>query len=339
MTPLESPNLSYFRNQISGHSCLLKGTSNSQCIYKPYDPIEGHFYESISKNKDHPLSSFTPAYYGTFQFPKATLEEFASQICRPSSSQSDSEENSHEVDIQSHSPEEIHSPLSDSPPCSNNSRTEWFKNLFLNRFNESNTRFLKLEDLTSGIESPCMLDLKMGSIAYNPEKFAHQLSKMSNTTSSSLKFRVCGLQVKNPKTGIDYFRDKYWGRSLKSEAIHNALALFFYDGHAIRRNLLKQFIKLLKELIISIKSCVGFKFYSVSLLLTYDSSEDDEGFEESECMNVVQNKLKLRLIDFAKTTYSQSCSDVDTDLLTGIENLLKCFTYIQENPETKPVLS
>jgi len=77
----------------------------------------------------------------------------------------------------------------------------------------------------------------------------------------------------------------------------------------------------------------------VSLLLTYDSSEEDENFEESECESAfLKNKIKLRLIDFAKTTYTPLSSDIDTDLLTGIENLIKCFTKIQENPEIKPVL-
>jgi len=211
MTPLESPSLSYFSNQISGHSCILKGTANPQCIYKPYDRNEGDFYESISKNKEHPLSNFIPTFYGTFQMPKSILEEVASQICRQEPLPLESEENSPEVDIQSNSPEDIQSPLSDTMSCGSSSRTEWLKNLFLHRFNESNTSnaisvfpfiniiiqgFLKLEDLTSGIVSPCILDLKMGSIAYNPEKFTQQLSKMSNTTSSSLNFRVCGLQVR-----------------------------------------------------------------------------------------------------------------------------------------------
>lgn len=104
--------------------------------------------------------------------------------------------------------------------------------------------------------------------------------------------------------------------------------------------MLKRFIKLLQELAISIKTCVGFKFYSVSLFLTYDSSEDDESFGDNECGSTSsKNKMKLRLIDFAKTIYSPTCNEIDTDLLGGIENLIKCFTFIQENPEIKPVLS
>ena len=75
-----------------------------------------------------------------------------------------------------------------------------------------------------------MLDLKMGSLAYNAEKMKHQAEKLGNTTSSTLKFRICGLQVKNPEMGIEYFRDKYWGRKISLDLIHNALALFFYDG-------------------------------------------------------------------------------------------------------------
>ena len=76
-----------------------------------------------------------------------------------------------------------------------------------------------------------MLDLKMGSIAYNEKKLKHQAIKLGSSTSATLKFRVCGLQVKNPLTGTDYFRDKYWGRKIKTDAMVSALALFFYDGN------------------------------------------------------------------------------------------------------------
>lgn len=61
----------------------------------------------------------------------------------------------------------------------------------------ANLEFLKLQDLTSDMENACMLDLKMGSVPYNKKKLAHQASKLGKTTSSTLKFRVCGLQVEN----------------------------------------------------------------------------------------------------------------------------------------------
>ncbi len=103
--------------------------------------------------------------------------------------------------------------------------------------------------------------------------------------------------------------------------------------------MLKRFIQLLRDLVTAIKASQGIKFYSVSLLLTYDSSQTDEQLKDIKCNgNDGESFIKLRLIDFAKTMHIQESSAIDTDLLTGVENLLKCFTFIQENPEIKPFL-
>jgi hypothetical protein len=336
---VDCTDLSYFDNQISGHSCLLKGTDNPEFLYKPFDRTEAEFYEFLAQHKEHILQNFIPNYYGILKMPKPVLQDIASQICSKEASPTYQLETSDEADNTSNS-EENHSGTSDSTNECTNSRSEWFKNLFLHRFNEKNTRFLKLEDLTSEMESPCMLDLKMGSVAYNAKKMEHQMSKLNNSTSSSLKYRICGLQVKNQKNDTEYFRDKYWGRRLKPDDICEAMALFFFDGQEIRRNLVKRFIQMLQDLAAAIKTCVGFKFYSVSLLLTYDSSLDDEELEGgNDCdEEKLNSKIKLRLIDFAKSTFDQECSEIDTDLLTGIENLTKCFKYIDETPEIKPNL-
>lgn len=132
------------------------------------------------------------------------------------------------------------------------------------------------------------------------------------------------------------------------------MALFFFDGKlvgfkkwlivflgsSIRRNLIRQFLRLLVDLAEAIKASVGYNFYSVSLLLIYDSSIDDEEYVDNEYTEAfLKDKLKLRLIDFAKTTYNSNSNQPDTDLLTGIENLIKCFTEIQENQDIKPCLS
>jgi len=149
MNTVQNSNLSTFDNQISGHSCLFKGTENPQYIYKPYNPTEANFYEFISKKKGLPLSDFIPTYYGVSQLPKSTLEEIASQIIKEDSSLTESEENPNEPaemeteastarDQQNTDPNNLSSDsantLSDSQ-----SRSEWFKNLFMSRFNGENT--------------------------------------------------------------------------------------------------------------------------------------------------------------------------------------------------------
>ncbi len=139
ITPLETLNISYFDNQISGHSCLLKGKDFPQLIYKPYHINEEYFYEAISKTKQHPLLHFIPTYYGTYQISKSQLENLAEQIPRPESPEPETEESSHEVETNYNSQEELQSPNSESSLGNSYSKTEWIKSLCQHRFNENNT--------------------------------------------------------------------------------------------------------------------------------------------------------------------------------------------------------
>src|SRR4051812_47494869 len=98
---VENTDLACFDNQISGHSCLLKGTTNPQYLYKPFDHNEADFYEYISKNKHLALYNFTAPYYGTMLIPKRQLEDVASKVCKEETSSEENSESSTEEEVQS----------------------------------------------------------------------------------------------------------------------------------------------------------------------------------------------------------------------------------------------
>lgn len=57
-----------------------------------------------------------------------------------------------------------------------------------------------------------MMDLKMGSLAYNPLKSQKQQLKIKNSTSGSVGFRISGMEVYQTLSKKIIFRNKYWGR-------------------------------------------------------------------------------------------------------------------------------
>ena len=53
-----------------------------------------------------------------------------------------------------------------------------------------------MEDLTRGMKTPRILDLKMGFTAYNIKKFETQAKKYKESTCSTEGFRFAGFKVR-----------------------------------------------------------------------------------------------------------------------------------------------
>ncbi|EAR82886.2 inositol hexakisphosphate kinase (macronuclear) [Tetrahymena thermophila SB210] len=276
-----------YLNQVGGHSTFLKPVDDRiNFIAKPVQSKELEFYESIMKTKNlNKLKKFLPKYYGTVEINNSTQIVISN---KKRISDMTSSQNQYNLNF--------------------DSKSQWLQSLFSKRFKYG--KYMKLQDLTKNKKFPCILDIKMGFKATNQK----DENKFQNSTSSSVGFRICGMNVYQPLKKCAIFKDKYWGRQIQQQSLESSVASFFFDGEQIRFGLIHMFIKQLKKLKRALQYYKGYKFHSSSLLLIYDGIYNAEQFKSQE----KPSSKKIQIQDFPQNkSFNHSLNSTFIDQMSN----------------------
>jgi hypothetical protein len=181
----------------------------------------------------------------------------------------------------------------------------------------SSQSWLMLQDLTAGMASPCVADLKLGTRSFevnaSAEKAARQLANMSGTTTPTHGIRCIDICIRRDRQVVRHW-DRRKGRQMDEAQLKKALGLFL---HAKRRQTFRRLAGDLKAKLEQVRTTLpNLRLYSASVLVVYDG--DKEG-----------GAMAVKIIDFAHAYIDVHAEGgdptdpaFDDNALTGLENLI-----------------
>ena len=181
--------------------------------------------------------------------------------------------------------------------------------------------WLFLQDLTVGMTSPCIIDLKLGTRSFEvdapPEKKLAQIEHMKNTTTASHAVRLIDARIRAGGVATHEW-DRIQGHGLTPGEFQAVLRTFlpgkrrpeFVAGVMRIRQLLKAELEAMPKM----------RLYSASVLGLYDGDQPD-------------SKMVVALIDFAHAYLdidaeggNSSESEFDDNSLKGLQSLISFLT-------------
>ncbi|CAO1293840.1 unnamed protein product [Diamesa hyperborea] len=135
-------------------------------------------------------------------------------------------------------------------------------------------KFIKLRDLTNGMVEPCVIDLKMGKITWDPlaseQKKEAEESKYK-ACKDNLGFCVPGFQTYQLSSNVMKKYGKDYGKKLNENSVKDALRLFLNADTKLCHQLVMQILTNLWAIQKWMRSQKNFQLFSSSILIIYDA--------------------------------------------------------------------
>ncbi|WZN59643.1 inositol polyphosphate multikinase [Chloropicon roscoffensis] len=174
--------------------------------------------------------------------------------------------------------------------------------------------YMKLEDVCKRYDRPCLIDVKIGYQTWCPreteEHISRRIVKDRQTTTKTLGFKVCGMQVYDPQADTYWRATKSWCKALDAASVQRALARFcdHPSQNVGSSDICLGLVSRLQDLERWSEAQRLYHFYSASVLVVYEGSAS-----APEDLN-----LNLKLIDFA---HAHPAITRDDNFVSGLASL------------------
>lgn len=202
--------------------------------------------------------------------------------------------------------------------------------------------FFCLEDLTSHCSRPCIIDIKIGQITYDPMAIKEKILEQS---SKYQRLREFGFRILGMKQGAET-KDKNFGKALETdEQVYAALDSFFFPLIDVEHKIvvLNRILERLKKLVTLFeeKNSNQLKFFSSSILIVYDTPNYDHSNVALDVKKLADH-VRISMIDFAHVFHVHSSSDgviqteddKDYNYLYGLKKLEQYFIRLCHHYQT-----
>lgn len=312
-----------FRHQVGGHKCVLQLSENLIC--KPCEEPERIFYNNVPEV----LKPYVPCYRGEVDvrcITRGNNTTFCAAV---------------PADILNSHSSNLENKYLNRETSPDDSDDDWSKSRLTHHIkcgslwnNKEFEKFLVLDNLIADYGKPCALDIKIGQFYHGQcddvQKRLVLERKNNNSTSRTLGFRLCGMQVCNRENGKITKYNKHYGMALTENEVIGALRIFF-EGCA--KSDLQDLATNLRNIHSAIISQSDYVFLTASLFFYYDKKVDtiEQTHDSTARLNSCPH---VRLIDMEKAVPAQECSLLPQHVKDNIRFGMTNLTAVIENFDT-----